>query len=657
MEDILRRLVVRRKKTTPDNDMYKSLPLTETDSFRLLTLLPSTKFASSIQCTLSVSNFNTASYQALSYCWGNAKDTGPVKVNHANFQATKNLIAALRRLRHETNDVIIWVDAICINQKDVNERNAQVQHMGSIYSQAMVVMCWLGEAKDESHLAFRMMKSWGDILIRHELDGYAEMLTGRYGKKSLDAVEEMSDPFNRRAWNAVMRFLERPWWFRVWMVQEFILGKDAILLCGQLRMSWRQLSAVLAAENPEVRNRIGLPAQLNKRAAVMYMQRLLYHASRREDFLLRDALTVALNDTAQRLSTDPRDRVYGIMGLMSTFGQSLMQVDYSLSMQEIYIVVARQSMLVSPHTEQDPILDLFYEAGTSNRAPGLMGKIPTWVPDWQKHAGEGIGVSPLPTSKYSATRGSCSVPRFSKGGLTLHVWGTVLDRVVSQSQRVQPSENESIRQLLDEVWILAGLLNTGEQYPTGTTRLEAFFRTTTCDMNAFLQRWDDDLITAHACLAMFCVEIAEARSKQQGEAGHASILEAVREEKGLPAVTGFGSVFSVTGIGFPPFPENYDFDQGLKMAARIRTTRGASWYTTNRRCFQTAESYMGLGPLDMKEGDLICALFGSNIPFILREDDDEYILIGEAYIHGFMDGEAMAQVEAGVLVPQEFAIK
>lgn len=66
---------------------------------------------------------------------------------------------------------------------------------------------------------------------------------------------------------------------------------------------------------------------------------------------------------------------------------------------------------------------------------------------------------------------------------------------------------------------------------------------------------------------------------------------------------------------------------------------------------------MGLGPLDMNKGDLLCAPFGSNVPFILREGDGEHILIREACIHGFMDGEAMAQIEAGVLVRHEFAIK
>ena len=522
----------------------------------------------------------------------------------------------------------------------------------------MMVMCWLGEAKDDSHLAFRIMKAWGNVLIANGLADHNQVIDERYGEKVLNAVEEMSDPFNLRAWKAVMKCLNRPWWSRVWMVQEFILGKNAMLQCGQNRMSWRQLSAAAAISTPEVHDRIGPQEQFNVKAATMYVQRSLYHASPREDFLLRDALIVALNDNSRRSSTDPRDKVYGVLGLMSASGQSLMQVDYSLSIEEICIIVARQSMLVSPHTEKDPILDLLREAGTSNRAPALLGKIPTWVPDWQKHVGGGKITNSLPSSKYCATKGSHSDPRFSKDGLTLHVWGAVLDRVSSKFDVFHPPGQEIRPWVQDEIWKIAGLLGGGEQYPTGITRLEALFRTTTCDIDTFLQRWNDNLTTVHAYLATFCVELAEARLKGRGKTGRpSSIQEAVRSEKDMPADTGFGSIFSATSIGLPRFPDDYDFDQGWEMSSRLHTMRGGDPYTQKRCYFSTEKSYLGLGPIGTREGDLICVLFGSNVPHVLRENNGEYILIGEAYIHGFMDGEAMEQLEAGVLVPREFAIK
>jgi Heterokaryon incompatibility protein (HET) len=646
-----------RPKELASSKIYDSLPLTEAGPFRLLTLLPSTIFSSSIQCTLSVSNFSTASYQALSYCWGDVKATISMIVNDTNFQATENLVSALRHLRHKKDDLVIWVDAICINQNDLNERNAQVQQMGLIYSKAQLVVCWLGEAKDDSHLAFRMMKAWGDVLLRSGLTSPSQIIKELYGEAVLTAVKEIDDPFNLRAWQAVFMCLDRPWWCRVWIVQEFVLGQDVILKCGEDRLSWHGLSAVSAASKPDVRRKIGLQHYNIIRAASIYLHRMLFQTRTEETFGLRAMLSLALYDNSMRLSTDPRDKVYGMLGLMDASGHSLMQVDYHLSLEEIYVIIARQSMLVSPHTEEDPILDLLQEAGTSNRAPSFSGKIPSWVPDWKPFVPFGGTTSTLPSSKYSATQGLHSVPQFSNGGMMLHVWGAVLDRVVMIFAMDQLPGGKKWPWLLDEVWEIARLLDGGE-YPSGTTRLEALFRTTTCDISPLRQRWADDLVTAHAYLAMFCMEMAEEKLEMRSQPGRKSYsLEAIRQEKDMPITTGFGSIFSSTNIGFPRFPENYDFDQGLKIYSELSLIWGEIDYTRKRCYFSTAETYLGLGPAEMKEGDLVCVLFGSNLPFVLREDNGEYILIGEAYIHGFMDGEAMAQIEAGTLTAQEFAIK
>jgi hypothetical protein len=65
---------------------------------------------------------------------------------------------------------------------------------------------------------------------------------------------------------------------------------------------------------------------------------------------------------------------------------------------------------------------------------------------------------------------------------------------------------------------------------------------------------------------------------------------------------------------------------------------------------------MGLGPLDTKQGDMICVFYGCSIPFVLRKQKQGYILIAEPYIHGYMDGEVVEEVETGSLVSQDFAI-
>lgn len=143
--------------------------------------------------------------------------------------------------------------------------------------------------------------------------------------------------------------------------------------------------------------------------------------------------------------------------------------------------------------------------------------------------------------------------------------------------------------------------------------------------------------------------------RQGKESSRNLILEIIRHEKDMPADAGLGCMFSETG--FPPFPEDYDFEEGLKTYMESRADQSPDHYAQHRCYFLTTNGYLGLGPRNMEEGDLICVLFGSRFPHVLREDNGQYILNGKAYIHGFMDGEAMAQVEAGTMTVQEFAIK
>ncbi|KAF2799471.1 hypothetical protein K505DRAFT_230911, partial [Melanomma pulvis-pyrius CBS 109.77] len=124
------------------------------NQIRLLTLQPSRLFAASIHTVLHTTNvFSAPAYKALSYVWGDSELTAPVFVNNLPFEATTNLVAALRHIRRKRHNVVIWVDAICINQNDTKERNHQVQMMREIYMKADQVIAWLGEAKDDSDLA------------------------------------------------------------------------------------------------------------------------------------------------------------------------------------------------------------------------------------------------------------------------------------------------------------------------------------------------------------------------------------------------------------------------------------------------------------------------------------------------------------------------
>ena len=190
---------------------------------RFLRILPGS-WEDEIQCTLEVASLqDDPQYYALSYVWGDRNDPRQIVVNGNARDVTRNLESALQHLRSlETNlidlaKVPIWVDALCINQEDLGERNQQVSIMDEIYSKTARVIIWLGEGDEVSDYVFQSMNS---------LD-FCQWLKD-YSDQTLDSDPEIArqDSNFIRAVTTFLSFpdlLKSPWWTRVWIVQEFVL--------------------------------------------------------------------------------------------------------------------------------------------------------------------------------------------------------------------------------------------------------------------------------------------------------------------------------------------------------------------------------------------------------------------------------------------------
>jgi hypothetical protein len=176
--------------------LYSPLPL-EADSIRLLRLLPDRDEAAPIQCelwnySLWKPGSRTHMYEAISYVWGNPRQTLPIFVDKKQFHVTVNLHAALSHLRDDNFERIIWVDAICINQESPEEQGQQVQLMAKIYSYASRVIVWLGNETTDTKGALEEIQ--------------------------LAADEELiARPKKRTNQQAVLNLLRRPWFQRVWV--------------------------------------------------------------------------------------------------------------------------------------------------------------------------------------------------------------------------------------------------------------------------------------------------------------------------------------------------------------------------------------------------------------------------------------------------------
>jgi len=147
--------------------LYRNL---RDNEIRLLHLHPSRHFEAPIYTVLHTVNFDDGPvYKALSYVWGSPTLTSTISVNGLDFEATTNLVSALRHLRGSRAVKVLWVDAVCINQPDNEERSHQVRQMSSIYRRATEVIAWLGESENNSDDAMRLLRDWGSALAKHDI--------------------------------------------------------------------------------------------------------------------------------------------------------------------------------------------------------------------------------------------------------------------------------------------------------------------------------------------------------------------------------------------------------------------------------------------------------------------------------------------------------
>jgi hypothetical protein len=212
---------------------YQRLSVLKAD-IRLLHIAPLAADAGSddtVQCTLEhVPLGNPPPYVALSYCWGSTANTAEIIVSGRRVNVTVSLETALRRLRN-VGDLVVWADALCINQLDWEERSLQILRMGAIYRRAKSVSIWLGrwETSELAVICLESLANWE----RNRREDNA---------KTLEEVIGVID------WAALRSFFQQPYWSRVWIIQEISFGQNLKILCGDVpEISLEQVMATIQA--------------------------------------------------------------------------------------------------------------------------------------------------------------------------------------------------------------------------------------------------------------------------------------------------------------------------------------------------------------------------------------------------------------------------
>jgi hypothetical protein len=187
-------------------------------------------------------------YEALSYTWGDPK---PAEVAYVLprggygerligtpviLDIGSNLARALRHFRNPNSSRVLWIDAICINQSNITERNEQVLRMKDIYKYASRVLVWLGEDSQDSKIALETIKLFAEQVEYSTNNALLRFPEAKYPDwfKIKKAV-----PFTHAQWRAIDRLLCRSWFDRVWTMQEIAVGSiQSIIQCGHTTLDW-----------------------------------------------------------------------------------------------------------------------------------------------------------------------------------------------------------------------------------------------------------------------------------------------------------------------------------------------------------------------------------------------------------------------------------
>lgn len=350
------------------NPNYPYGPLdTSSSAIRLISILPGPANMR-LCCELINADLSSApTYHALSYTWGDNVASESIMLNGHDFGVTKNLMSALRALQTADKSTLCWVDAICINQSDVQERNHQVGQMRRVYEKANVVIVWLGKESDDSGLAISFARQLADVANSKPADEEA-------ARKARLSIFNMGC-LNK--WEALDSLMNRPWWTRSWVVQEVAVSTNVHVVCGEDVVEWEVFpsAASVVRAFSEERRFFWEEAGRSMEQIMKYTVTSSFPTREDEDHSLK----ALLSQTWKKEATDPRDKVFALLGLAKDAIGWSPRADYSKSVERVYLETTRDVMA----RERDLSI-LEYASGGNSKT-----SLPSWVADWRREASIG----------------------------------------------------------------------------------------------------------------------------------------------------------------------------------------------------------------------------------------------------------------------------
>ena len=591
------------------NEKLHYQPINPSDEIRLVKVFPGSG-SSAIKCKLqsAILGPETPKYVALSYCWGNATHKTWVNCNGQRLALTKDLLNAIRRLRRKNEIVTLWIDQICINQEDLEERSTQVVLMQKIYKSAENVVIWLGDEADKSSMAIGIMSRLSDT-----------------PNKDIHS-------WNAKEWRALGTLLSRPWFSRMWVLQELGVASSAIVVCGNQSIPWQHVSDTISYMHKTGSWHCVFGSYGYNSSMLAYGRLATLQLIREETF---DNGTVcslnALSKSTYFNATDPRDKIYALTGLCVCNGHFI-RPDYSKDVLDVYRETALALLFPqdpavnadsSLRFHEHPVMQCLSAAERTENSYSL----PSWVPDWRVctypslwecSSQDGYKAAGASKTNIKLSDNQNKISIAAKIGDAVHLLSSIAPAAQDTNILSNTSTSETWGKYLFQ------------RVPQSCFINEASYLAASC------QRYPNDASRDVAFRSTLIGNITNYRTTSYGQQSekpdHAYYYWHFRQflSKLCPNGVVNGAGILQLCLVLAQHMEAHRVFEGAYMAI-----------SQGRRFFTTLGGYMGIGPSGMRPGDSICVFLGGNVPWVVRQDGHEYTLVGECYVHGIMDGEVM----------------
>jgi hypothetical protein len=610
-------------------------------------------------------------YKTLSYVWGDPTSRWTMNIDGQCLQVLNSIkpFLELPRHRNDSKNRWWWIDSICIDETNLEERGAQVQMMGQIYRKSKETLVWLGPKSDDSDRAVEFLRSLSRYRFKFALQAPKDE------KKQSKLMAELFIRDDRQdGWEALEKFFARPWWTRVWTLQEFILSKEVVFDIGSKTLSRKVLdSALFAMWLCSYTNKLPVSASWS---SAWGRRRLLQWFRHKEGRKLHDTgpipLIAMMAYFSDHNATNDHDRVYSLLGLAIDAKKLVPSTRYDITTAEVYEELAKNFIKEYQNLDIICFAHIFNHHADETLSPYL----PSWVPDWraklvpmvvplmvsQSGGEEHIGnLRPIHatqhTEKYWASRRTIPRVTFPSPG-TISCEGILLDVVDGLSACI--SNDEIVGQLEPMVQSTSPKNDPPTRRRSNSDTFDDAYDVTRkiCDTLVLHRR--DRYLCHVAEIQKYEIEFGNFCSRALEDSTSVSwkFADWYTINRAFK-IRGF-SLESLTKIVCESIRYDwswldfFDTSNWESFLSRFCDTT----IKMTRRLMATEKGLIGMAPLRAAKGDLVCVLYGCSVPVILRKrcDREEYEFIGECYVDEYMNGQAMQGLETNATSRQTYLI-